>query len=467
MANSGTTTVSPDLRPYEGLFGRMSELTSVAAAEERRSFLKFLDEYRADKETHFQLRFRLTDILQTVERWGLIGCVLCFVSTGEPDPDHEMSSCHRGFDRDKARDILPWLESLDIPRSCSRSRGYCSMCAAFHPCDDVVIGCRIFEANSAGKKDYWIRQYESKPGPDGHCQRKPIIRQVVAVLCTYDDQFLGKLIAKMALDRDGADLRAEQEARNWFEKRITFRDDWFPMMLLVYETLVLAFHHHRNHLRHLSPLHGFPLQPAGLARLPTPEDSSITDVCQWDNLEELRNWEASLDWWVDKCGFCAGRGLRGSHIQHSLRQCHQGGMQKVDSELAEAMYEEGMLPSNGCRICRLPYDLCDRWARDENGDWVPADEPRKCHYDRYLLSDTIIGLFHCGKGEFKDEILERVEEYCESQGLTVAFDEETVACCLSEDVTVAGVCGSEMVRELGILTKMVWHVSGDGSQCTI
>jgi hypothetical protein len=68
----------------------------------------------------------------------------------------------------------------------------------------------------------------------------------------------------------------------------------------------------------------------------------------------------------------------------------------------------------------------------------------------------MIGLYHCGKSEFRQEILDEAEEYCERKGLQVAFDEETVACCLSQGITVAGVGGSEMIRKLAILTQMVW-----------
>lgn len=131
----------------------------------------------------------------------------------------------------------------------------------------------------------------------------------------------------------------------------------------------------------------------------------------------LRNYAVGklrLTGGLTKCSFCAGRGFRGSHILHQLRQCKGGGAAQVRKELGEAMYEEGILPSNGCDSCHLPYDFCNGWMRNEGGEWVTHDiSGRHCQYGRYLLSDTMIGLYYCGRSELKQEIQDGAEEYCE------------------------------------------------------
>lgn len=65
-----------------------------------------------------------------------------------------------------------------------------------------------------------IQEYDSKPSPDGYCKNRPLVRRMVAALCAYDDQILGKVLSKTALDSDGVDLASEKEARQWFEQRI-------------------------------------------------------------------------------------------------------------------------------------------------------------------------------------------------------------------------------------------------------
>ncbi|KAI5455801.1 hypothetical protein BGZ63DRAFT_397953 [Mariannaea sp. PMI_226] len=112
-----------------------------------------------------------------------------------------------------------------------------------------------------------------------------------------------------------------------------------------------------------------------------------------NEIEEVSGWKSALDWWVGKCGFCAGRGLRGPHILHELRQCKRGGSEQIWKALGEAMYEDGILPFNGRDMCHLPYDICDDWMRDEDGEWVRYDTNRdQCKYSQYLLGDTVIGL---------------------------------------------------------------------------
>lgn len=209
-----------------------------------------------------------------------------------------------------------------------------------------------------------------------------MVRQPIAVLCTYDDQLPGKLLAKIASDQGGADLGVDKEARAWFEQRISLEALWFSNTLLVYKTLVLAFYFRQNRSRQAPELCGFTPRPPGLAPQSTEPERDTAGAPRWNNAEDVSHWEASIKWRAGKCSFCAGRGLRGANIQDSLRQCERGGKATVSGELGEAMHEEGFLPSNGCSTCHLSYDFCSAWMRNVRGKWELSDAFRSpCQYD--------------------------------------------------------------------------------------
>lgn len=48
----------------------------------------------------------------------------------------------------------------------------------------------------------------------------------------------------------------------------------------------------------------------------------------------------------------------------------------------------------------IPYDFCDDWIRVGDGEWVTITTAKGvlCQFGRHLLCDTIIGLYHCGRG---------------------------------------------------------------------
>lgn len=445
------------------LFGCLGEAESVRAIQEQRSLVQFLHRYQTTEANRFRRQDQLARVVETVEWWGLVGCQLCFAATGQREPDHDIHSCKRGVDSERARLLLRWLEGLDIPLSHHpRRRGDCSICAPFYPCREVAYGVHKAEARSPGRKAYWIKQFEEKPGPDGHCEHRPLIRQAIAALCTYDNQFLGKLLTKLASDRDNLDLSSEVDARKWFEQLAQIPHWRFWNILQIYESLIRAFYFRRNRSLGREPLCGFPDEPPG--------DMSYSldlevDSPSWNDSKEVDRWQASLDWWVGKCSFCAGRGLIGQHILHTLRECERGGAAKVKSELGIAMYYDGILPSSGCRNCHIPFDFCNSWAREEGGEWAMVRPDRlRCQYGPYLLADTIIGLFHCGKSEIQQSFLGEAEKYCEAHDFQMDFDGETVACSLSQCITVAGTEGSEMIRTLAVLTKPMRAMIGQGNQ---
>ncbi|RSL53053.1 hypothetical protein CEP51_014956 [Fusarium floridanum] len=101
-----------------------------------------------------------------------------------------MEKCDRWHGCDKARSILKWLESLSIPKFL-----------------EDPGSCR-----SKQEKARLVKELQSQPSFDGHCERKPIMRRVIAALCSYDDQFFAKMLAKLASDNDDVDLSLERSA---------------------------------------------------------------------------------------------------------------------------------------------------------------------------------------------------------------------------------------------------------------
>lgn len=71
---------------------------------------------------------------------------------------------------------------------------------------------RLFEqmkiASSDGKID-WKNKLESKSSTDGHCENRPVLKNVVATLCSYDDQVFGKMLVAKISKRDGVNFAAE------------------------------------------------------------------------------------------------------------------------------------------------------------------------------------------------------------------------------------------------------------------
>lgn len=60
---------------------------------------------------------------------------------------------------------------------------------------------------------------------------------------------------------------------------------------------------------------------------------------------------------------------------------------------------------------------------------VNSNSPQ-CRYDRYLLGDAIIGLYHSERTDFKQSLLDQAEEYYKAYNFQIDFKEETVACSL-------------------------------------
>jgi hypothetical protein len=50
----------------------------------------------------FESHHRLFTIDQAFVRWRNVGCQLCYASTGEPEPDHDLEHCSRQIGSKKA-----------------------------------------------------------------------------------------------------------------------------------------------------------------------------------------------------------------------------------------------------------------------------------------------------------------------------------------------------------------------------
>ncbi len=239
------------------------------------------------------------------------------------------------------------------------------------------------------------------------------------------------------------------DAEVWLERQIPCEGRWFSNLLLAYEEILLAFYYRRNKRRGAGPLYGFPYHP------PAPPEPRVIGSAhpKLGTDDEVTSWEAALGWWENKCSLCAGHGLGGKDIQHTLRYCMRGGNQALRSQLAEAMYESSILPNYSCATCHLPYDFCDDWT-SVDGEWVTVTtaEGVMCQFDHNLLIDTILGFYQCEEADFKSEFFQITSEYCMRAGLAATHDAETTARALARQITINSVVGSQLLRTLVVLT---------------
>lgn len=428
------------------IFGNMNDVASAEETEQQEKIIAFLREKQAAtrvlNETERELVFpdrdgsttpddeymrvlhfklRLEHVHGTTERWLFAGCELCFLATGRKAPDHSMNTCNRQPACKEARRILRWLESLRIPRQYPEGGG-CSMCGhGWLPCKEVAIG----QPRHAHLVD------------DGLCQNKPVVRRMMAALCAWDNQLLGKVLTKVILEHDKVDITtSEQAARRWFQGRLRLGGPdkyWASNMVCILEQLLLAYDFQ-----------------CATKKAPAQAVNEVLgsgdSAPRWDNRREVEDWQKALEWLEGKCTFCAGRGYSEGDLNHTLRRCKRGGASQVSKGIGETIYDEGFAPSNGCDYCRLPRDFCSRWTKSEGCGWKRTSSDR-CKYSKYLLCDGIIGFYTCGMQQYQFDMYDRVEEENVPH-----YDEEVAASCLSQPLDVAGVEASEMVRQLSIWT---------------
>ncbi|RKK62815.1 hypothetical protein BFJ69_g16984 [Fusarium oxysporum] len=431
------------------LFGYPHELMTINVTDDRQAILDRL-RGRSDISKDNNLarsQSRVRQLGDQLERWRIVGCQLCYASD-EPDLDHDLENCTRA-DSARARQLLAWLESLRLDRF-GPIYGFCSLChEADELCREWVTMCRIRSASTEESKTHWKEVFSSATGPDGLCNNKQAVRRTIAALCAFDNQILGKTLTKFVSDKDGIDLTAEGRAAEWFERRIPLGETWIPQLLIVLDILAAAFDFLQARKRLNQRLHDEASQGSASVQnaIPSLEMS-------WDDEGEVAEWRRVVDWWVDKCSFCAGRGIGGKQVGHTLRQCAVGGKPLLRKGLAEAIYEEGMWALGGCRGCALPREFCQAWSRDITGAWE-RNQGILCQYGRQIY-DTAIGFFYCKNRKYREDLMESMA----AAGLN-EFDGEEVAIWLGKKITVAGVESSEIMRQLRCWSKMLWETMKD------
>jgi hypothetical protein len=336
------------------IFGRPTPLERENVIKERKMISTHMSSVEANLNSNFQSRHRLLAIDQAFVRWRNVGCQLCYASTGEYEPDHDLEQCSRHESSEKARKIFNWLRELKLPRLVN-GLGACSLCFMTNcPCGDVVAGIRLDEAECDEEKEYSRGRLSGASYGDGECQNKPVVKRTIAALCAYDDQILGKYLSERLRDENDVDPMAQNLVALWFERLVILDGDKVLRLLFVFEMLISAFDFRRSR--------SAAAQDLGKIRvLPCLYEQG------WDDDNEVQGWKNAISWWVGKCGFCAGRGLQGSNINHSLSECRRGGARQRSIRVGEAIFAEGLKAQGGCARCGVPREFCDRWAKSSDG----------------------------------------------------------------------------------------------------
>lgn len=76
----------------------------------------------------------------------------------------------------------------------------------------------------------------------------------------------------------------------------------------------------------------------------------------------------------------------------------------------------------------------------------------ECRYDESLLCDSIVGFVKSGVQQYENDIWDEMEVDCDEDTMLKHYDDEMVAAWLSQHLTVAGIHGSRMLRQLTMWT---------------
>jgi hypothetical protein len=256
------------------IFGQVSHLEKPDTLEERTAILTAIqdEEERKNRYFHDDERLRISDSLR---KWSNNGRRLCFLQANEPLPDHALRECRLWACCEQACAIWHWPEKLPIPLHVGE-RGCCSLCSRTDaPCDEMRLFEQMKVASSEEEKIYWKNKLESKSGPNDHCENRPFLRDVVAALCSYDYQVLGKLLVAKISERDGVNFAAENQVFHWFCERVPFKGEWVMRLLFVYEMLVYAYEFRRR------------LQTQAIDRSPLVDPGEDAMSMGWDDQNEI------------------------------------------------------------------------------------------------------------------------------------------------------------------------------------
>jgi hypothetical protein len=438
---------------YIPLFGHPNENDKAAVIEKQQEILSYLKAM----ESKESLNWRLKSIDKYFQQWKNVGCQLCYASTGRPEPDHSLRECKATRAQSTAVELAIWLEQLSLPRF-SGGVGLCSLCIGTdYPCKEICLGIQISEQRSSILKNRLREERDSKHHPDGFCEIKPIVRDTIAALCTYDGQILGKTLAKRIMDEHAVDFFAENQVAFWFKQQASVpygSHPSVPRILLVFEMLVLSYDFRvkdkskegTGQIFRMPPAQGTSLslgmqRRAIMSRGMLPQGREL----------QLQRWKESLEWWIGKCSFCVGRGLHGGQINHTLGECKRGGAIYRRTGLGEIIYLEGFWVESGCRKCAAPHELCQRWKKCQDRTWE-RDESKDCQY-RQLVYDTVIGIFHCADPKFRLELVCDIQD--DVDGYHDLGDLEEVAVWLGTGVILEGVECARIMQQFYAWTKVL------------
>ncbi|KAH7169570.1 hypothetical protein DER46DRAFT_554056 [Fusarium sp. MPI-SDFR-AT-0072] len=434
---------------YWPLFGYPGDIATYRAMTRRQAVLDHLHSRLgfSDDENLSRAKIKLWNLGGQLEKWATVGCQLCYIR-GDMGLDHNLDDCTTEGS-EVAQRLLAWLQTLRLDRFIP-SVTNCSLCAEIDQiCEDVNLGLQVSCAGTEEEKDGWRQRYSSTKNPDGFCGNKPAIRRTIAALCAFDEQILGKTLTTFVSRQNDIDLTTEGQAVEWFEQTVTHGETWVPQLLVAFDILVTAFELLRNRPEKAS-------RRADQGQFdssgpPEEQHSGLPSLkMSWGDDDEVAEWKVVMDWWLGKCSFCAGRGVRGPQIEHSLRRCPFGGKQLLRTDLAEAIYEEGFQALGGCPACALPREVCEVWSKNASGEWH-RDKWARCQYGRQAY-DTAIGLFNCKNSRYRIGLVESMAD----EGLN-EFDGEEVAMWLGKKIEVIGIESSEIMRQLRWWSNMLWE----------
>jgi hypothetical protein len=223
------------------IFGRPTPFERDSIIQERKMISAHICSEEAKVNSDFKSHHCLFIIDQAFVQWRNVGCQLCYASTGELEPDHNLEHCSQQIGSEKARKIFNWLQELKLPRLVHGIRA-CSLCFITNcPCGEVIAGIRLHEAECDDEKRHWQNLLNTSLYRDGKCQNKPVVKRTIAALCAYNNQVLGKYLSERLRDENSLDFMAQNLVVFWFEQFVNFHGDKVLRLLFVFDMLASAF----------------------------------------------------------------------------------------------------------------------------------------------------------------------------------------------------------------------------------
>lgn len=438
------------------LFGDSINARSVTQPDDQRDLIGFLGDRADTWQRPVKLETLVADIgnKDQFDRWRSVGCQLCFVNNVTTSRHHHITKCN-SVGSDKAKPILQWLESLKLERFAG-GYGHCSLCTQCTTSGEIcceVSAAHYLRGVDTEYKAAWRAEIDSAKGKDGLCENKKVVRETIAALSAYEGQILGRATATLVSQKYGINLAIQEQATQWFEQQIRYKQSWIPQMLLVFDLLVASYDFLQNRWSN-------ELVNSETTDVSEPESDDVNKVddsaVRWDTEDEVHNWTAIADWWKGKrgrCGFCVGQGLRNEQIEHTMGNCKRGGKLQLAKGLGKAIYKEGFRALGGCPDCAMPREVCQAWSK-QGSRWKKVSGA-ECQYGTQAY-DTAIGFYYCKNLDYKIRMAEAMEEKNDKYDAT---NEDDVASWLGGEIsTETGVQSSEIMRQLAEWTSMSQEV---------